>query len=99
MGIFCGRRPAYPGNALMAIENLPKSVADPCCGNGAILDILRDEGGHIVFGADIHNYGWPHMVRRDYLAEPVMTNGTAIVSNPPYQLALEFFDWREAAGN
>jgi hypothetical protein len=45
-------------SALMRIETLPKPIADPCCGSGAILDVLS-EAGHIVHGADIADYGWP----------------------------------------
>jgi len=84
--------PPQATRALMAIERLPQSIADPCCGSGAILDVLRDEGDHIVFGADVVNYGWLHCVVRDYLAEPVTMNETAIVTNPPYRLALEFIE-------
>ena len=75
--------------ALMHIERLPLSIADPCCGNGAILDVLK-EAGHVVFGTDIVNYGWPHTVIRDYLAAPIIMGDVAIVSNPPYRLAEKF---------
>ena len=83
--------------ALMRIENLPLSIADPCCGNGAILNVLR-EAGHIVHGADIRDYGWPHTVVRDYLAEPIIMHDVGIVSNPPYMLALEFLQKAIADG-
>jgi hypothetical protein len=75
--------------ALMAIERLPKSIADPCCGDGGLLQTLR-AGDHIVFGADIVNYGWPFTVIRDFLVEPVEMNGVAIITNPPYRLAEAF---------
>ena len=75
----------------MRIERLPKSIADPACGNGAILDVLRDEGGHIVHGCDIRDYGWPHTVIRDYLEpEPIFMGDLGIVTNPPYRLAEAF---------
>jgi hypothetical protein len=51
--------------------------------------VLR-EAGHIVFGADVVNYGWPHTMARDYLAEPVVMNGVGIVTNPPFRLAEKF---------
>jgi hypothetical protein len=75
----------------MAVERLPKSIADPCCGSGAILDVLA-EAGHIVFGADVVDYGWHPgcTVIRDYLAEPVEINRVGIVTNPPYRLAEAF---------
>lgn len=77
--------------ALMAIEKLPASIADPCCGSGAILDVL-EAGGHVVHGADILDYGWGpgRTMIRDYLAEPVAMNGVGIVTNPPYRLAEAF---------
>jgi hypothetical protein len=73
--------------ALMKIERLPLSIADPCCGDGGLLETLRS-GGHAVYGSDIADYGWPHTVLRDYLAEPVyMAEGLGIVTNPPFKLA------------
>jgi hypothetical protein len=88
-GLDCYWTPPEATRALMRIERLPKSVADPCVGIGAILDVLR-VAEHCVFGADLVDYGWPHTVVRDFLAEPVVMNGTGIVSNPPYRLALQF---------
>jgi hypothetical protein len=75
--------------ALMAVERLPKSIADPCCGDGGLLETLR-AGGHVVYGSDIADYGWPHAKIRDYLAGPIAMGDTAIVTNPPYRLAEEF---------
>lgn len=40
-GLDCYWTPKQATRALMAIERLPLSVADPCCGSGAILDVLR----------------------------------------------------------
>jgi hypothetical protein len=56
--------------ALMKIERLPLSLCDPCCGDGSLLETLR-RGNHIVHGADIQFYRWPHSQIRNYLAEPV----------------------------
>jgi hypothetical protein len=87
----CYWTPACAVQALLRIEGtaLPRSLTDPCCGAGAILDVLK-AAGHIVHGADIIDHGWPHTVIRDYLAEPVVMNGVGIVTNPPYRLALRF---------
>ena len=46
--------PDYAALALMAIERLPTSIADPCCGTGVILDVLKT-AGHIVHGSDVIN--------------------------------------------
>src|ERR1700730_9128289 len=81
--------PAEAVRALMSIERLPRCIADPCVGTGAILDVLA-EAGHIVHGAAVVDYGWPHTVIRDYLAEPVQMNGVGIVTNPPFRLAERF---------
>jgi hypothetical protein len=75
--------------ALTVIERLPKSIADPCCGSGAILNVL-EEAGHIVHGADLIDYGWRGTVIRDYLDEPVIMGDAGIVTNPPFRLAEEF---------
>jgi methylase of polypeptide subunit release factors len=75
--------------ALMGLESLPHRIFDPCVGNGAILNIL-EEAGHQVSGADIHNYGWPTTIIKDFLAHKSDLRGTAIVSNPPYRRAREF---------
>lgn len=81
----------------MRIENLPKSIADPCVGTGAILDVLS-AAGHVGHGADIVDHGWPHSVVRDYLAEPIVMNGVGIVTNPPYRLAQQFIEKALADG-
>jgi hypothetical protein len=77
--------------ALMAIERLPPSIANPCCGSGAILAALQ-AAGHIVHGSDIIGYGRPHTVIRDYLSGPVAMHDVAIVTNPPYRLARKFIE-------
>jgi hypothetical protein len=81
--------PAEAIRSLIGLESLPHRIFDPCVGNGAILNIL-EEAGHQVSGADVHNYGWPGTVIRDFLASPSDLRGTAIVSNPPYRLARQF---------
>jgi hypothetical protein len=92
--------------ALAKIETLPLSIADPCCGNGAILEALKTiqrpdslTGTHIVFGSDIVDYGWPNTILRDYLTAPViMAPGVGIVSNPPYRHAQQFIQKALADG-
>jgi hypothetical protein len=77
-------------SALLRIENVPRSVAGPACGSGAILDVLR-AAGHTVHGSDIVDYGWPGTVVRDYLADAAIPlRDAAVVTNPPYRLAQEF---------
>jgi hypothetical protein len=83
-------------HALMKLERLPRAIADPCCGAGAILDVLA--AGHDVYGLDIQDYGWPGTVISDYLASPCPMGETAIVTNPPYRLALQFIQKALADG-
>jgi hypothetical protein len=81
--------PPEATGALLKLESLPQSIADPCCGSGAILNVLA-AAGHITFGSDIVDYGWPNTVIRDYLAGPIEMNGVGLVTNPPYRLAESF---------
>lgn len=83
--------PAVAVRALMRAERLPRSVADPCCGAGSILDTLK-EAEHVVHGADIIDRGWPHTIIRDFLEAPILMHDVGIVSNPPYRLALQFVE-------
>jgi hypothetical protein len=76
-------------HALLGLEKIPKRVFDPCCGNGAILDVLEAAGRH-VSGADVHDYGWRGTIVKDFLANKSDLRGTAIVSNPPYRFAEKF---------
>jgi len=70
--------------SLIALEKIPVSVADPCCGSGAILDALKDSG-HIVHGRDIVDYGWPCTVIADYLAEPIEMAYVTVPGRPGHR--------------
>ena len=88
-GDDCYFTPPEATRALLAIEKIPLSVCDPCCGNWAILDVLK-EAGHFCYGSDIRDFRPGFTVVRDYLTEPVIMNGVAIVSNAPFRLAEQF---------
>lgn len=83
--------PPEATRALLRLESnrIPKSVADPCCGNGAILKVLA-EAGYVTHARDVRDYGYPHTVVQDYLATPMAMSDVGIVTNPPYRCALEF---------
>lgn len=83
--------PAVAVQALLRAEPLPKHIWEPCCGPGAIVNVLRG-AGHTVLGSDLVDYGDPtHFYRRDFLMEREAPKGTeAIVTNPPFKLAGEF---------
>jgi hypothetical protein len=77
----------------MKIENLPRNLWDPCCGDGAMVLPLR-EAGFGVYATDLVDRGCPaSRARIDFLMEyeyrPV-NDKTGIVMNPPYKLAQAF---------
>src|SRR5262249_23224244 len=79
--------------ALLCVETLPQYLWDPCCGRGAIVNVLRAAGYHVI-GSDLINYGDPtHFYGRDFLKETKAPKhcGT-IITNPPYRLAEKFVE-------
>lgn len=80
-------------HTLMGIAALPKIVWEPACGPGAIVNTLR-AAGHTVVATDLVDYGCPDSTsRRDFLLEREAPDGVeAIVTNPPYKLAIEFVE-------
>jgi hypothetical protein len=82
--------------ALLRAEKLPRFIWEPCCGKGAIVNILR-AAGHDVIATDLVDYGVPitppGYYRRDFLMERAAPAGCeAIVTNPPFKLAEEFVE-------
>jgi hypothetical protein len=70
-----------------------KRILEPCAGDGAIVDVLR-EGGLDVTGRDLNDWGrgWGgHDFREG------MTGFDAVVSNPPFNLMDSFLDRAVAA--
>ena len=76
---------------LLAVENLPHWIWEPCAGRGAIANVLRDRG-HAVVCSDLVRYDdFPlHFVSDFMLQTKVPVGCNAIVTNPPYQIATEF---------
>ena len=92
------RTPAWCVEVLLEHEQLLPQIFDPACGDGAILEVLK-EAGHEVHGLDIHApsamkasaaLGVPVWVG-DFL-DPERGNPTYcdVVMNPPYRQAAEF---------
>ena len=92
------RTPAWCTEALLNYVELLPEVFDPCCGDGAILEVLKDEG-HKVYGLELDAasameasqiIGAPVAVG-DYLDEgrghPPHCD---VVMNPPYRQAADF---------
>lgn len=77
--------------ALLNVEPLPEIIWECACGPGAIVDVLR-AAGHKVYATDLVDYGCPDSHSGvDFLMEHnAPTYIGAIVTNPPYKLAMEF---------
>ena len=62
---------------------LPNGIWEPCCGDGAMAEVLKADG-HSVVCTDLIDRGYGEG-GRDFLMEPRLPDGvTAIVTNPPY---------------
>lgn len=84
--------PTQAVDVLLALEKIPKCVWECACGPGAIAHVLR-ERGHKVTATDLIDYGCPDSeADRDFMLEQRLPKGVkAILTNPPYKLANEFF--------
>jgi hypothetical protein len=72
---------------LLEGDRLPRFVVEPMCGDGAIVKALRATGRRVI-GSDVHDYGAGFPVR-DYFAMDPVNGFDALVTNPPYEKALE----------
>ena len=84
--------PAWVTEALRRRVRLPTGIWEPCCGNGAMAQVLEGHG-HRVVGTDLVDRGYGE-AGRDFLVETQLPDGVAaIVTNPPYGRRLfEFVD-------
>jgi hypothetical protein len=75
--------PDWVTEALLRRVRLPKGIWEPCCGDGAMAQVLEAHGHHVV-GTDLVDRGYGE-AGRDFRAETRLPEGiTAIVTNPPY---------------
>lgn len=79
--------------SLLSIEReyMPVSVIEPACGDGAIVNPLR-EAGYNVTASDIVDRGCPDAVVSDFLSGHYEPSGAGVVTNPPFRLAQQFVD-------
>jgi hypothetical protein len=78
--------------SLLGIEagHLPERIWEPAAGDGAIVRPLQ-EAGFTVIASDIADYGLVGCsVGINYLEAPPLGDVEAIVTNPPFKLALRF---------
>src|SRR5271155_2124345 len=83
--------PPEAAGSLLHIEDgyLPKCIWEPAAGDGAIVRPLLD-AGFTVIASDIVDYGLDGCKILDYLKARPMPEVQAVVTNPPYKLAVEF---------
>jgi hypothetical protein len=65
--------PAWVTEALLRRVRLPKGVWEPCCGDGAMAQVL-EALGHPVVGTDLVDRGYGE-TGRDFLAETRLPDG------------------------
>ena len=76
--------------SLLEIERLPHVIWEPAAGAGAISKVLRS-AGHKVTSSDIARYDdFDLNFSADYLTAPAPHGVQAIITNPPFRLALQF---------
>jgi hypothetical protein len=78
--------------SLLGIEagHLPQRIWEPAAGDGAIVRPLQ-AAGFTVIASDIADYGLVECrAGIDYLKTPAIRDVQAIVTNPPYKLAVRF---------
>ena len=88
-GPDCYSTPLVAVQALLRVEQLPRTVWEPCAGFGNISTTLRD-AGHEVIASDLHDYpGTQGGI--DFLQQQQAPAGcTCIVTNPPFRIANQF---------
>ena len=71
--------------ALVDYMDIPKHsmIIEPACGDGAIINALRDKGYKNVFGSDI-------VFGVDFLEQSDIGNAEWIITNPPFSIADKF---------
>jgi hypothetical protein len=78
--------------ALIAIEQIPQRLWEPCCGDGTgMVTPLREAGYHIEC-SDVEDYGFPCTFPGLILDGQHPPGIEGIVTNPPYRLALDFIE-------
>lgn len=77
--------PPEVARALLQVEHFPGRVWEPCGGDGAIVDVLRQAGYKDIIASDL-NPRAPGVIKRDLftVTKPV---AHSIITNPPFQLA------------
>jgi hypothetical protein len=82
--------PALAVEALLRAETLPLRVWEPAAGRGAIVNVLRAHGHHVI-ASDVNDYGFPLDFVADFLTTVLPPKGCGtIATNPPFRYLNKF---------
>ena len=81
--------PVESTQALLANENFYGNVFEPCCGEGHISEVLKNEGFE-VYSNDLIDRGYGETFK-DFLNDDFATYDN-VITNPPYKYAKEFIE-------
>ena len=74
---------------LLEVEEFKGNVLEPCCGEGHISEVLKQEG-YKVFSNDLIDRGYGEL-HKDFLTEDFEIYDN-IITNPPFKYAKEFIE-------
>jgi hypothetical protein len=72
---------------LLDYETFGQNILEPCCGAGAISNVLLERGYNVI-SQDLNDWGYGE-TGKDFLKEPLV-DVDAVVTNPPFNLSYEF---------
>lgn len=76
--------PAWGTEALLVYEKFQGPILEPCCGDGAMAEVLKRHG-YTVHASDKFDHGYG--VKKDFFDIKNLYNTPNIVTNPPYKEA------------
>ena len=74
---------------LLEVEDFKGNILEPCCGEGHISEVLKQEG-YKVFSNDLIDRGYGEL-HKDFLTEDFEIYDN-IITNPPFKYAKEFIE-------
>ncbi len=78
--------PAWGTRALLKHETFSGVILEPCCGNGAMSEVLKEHGNKVV-SSDLHDRGYGKVA--DFFSFKKSIDN--VVTNPPFNIAEEIF--------
>lgn len=86
--------PAWCVEAVLPLLPMGGSILDPCCGTGAILDVVREriDSPEYAYGYDLVTHPGVDLRQRDALSVEGWQRPDLVITNPPYSLAEAFVE-------